>query len=338
MKTKLLLKLTLITLFISFSFIACSEEEPTSYTELRLETNNETLYIDSNQEFEFRVKNENGVDISEEATYFINESSIQGNTFFDDQIGIYNVFAEHNGTRTQTIQLNIIGELPISFTKKVFVEKFTGTWCSNCPSVSQSVYDAASKFENIIPISIHVGDLMEYEKFELLENFHDLKGIPSVYIDRYISWNQTEEQMQSFVNKSADLGLGINSKIDGNSVKVDVKLAFARNINKPIRLGIYLLENNKIFPQSKINADGNIEEIIDYEHNDILRKSLTDLFGDEISSSTNAGDYFARQLEIEIPSYIENPENISIVAFIVDESNEILNAQTAKVNSNKDFD
>ena len=336
MKTQLFITRSLLILFLIFNLTSCTEEESTTYTELKIKSNSKTLSLNSDKEFIFEVTDEEGNIYSDEATYFVDDSSISGNSFFEENIGLYTVFAEYEGARTQTIQLSIIDVLPTTFSKKIIVEEFTATWCANCPALNHKIHDLVLENSNIIPIAIHGDDILEYELISVLEDFHSVNGYPNAYIDRYERWLKTRDHLYSYLNKEAELGLGISSIIEKDEIKIDIKLAFSKNSSEKLKLGVYILENNFIYPQSDYDADGGVVQ--DYEHNDILRKSVTDIFGDEIVSSTSVGDFYAKQFKIAIPSSIKNLENISIVSFVVNESNEILNAQIAPINTIKDFD
>ncbi|WP_196891051.1 Omp28-related outer membrane protein [Aureivirga marina] len=327
--------------FILIAF-SCEEEEPVEYTELILNSNEETINLNSGSSFEFSVMSEKGENYTDNSTYYINEELIQGKTFTPTEVGTFNVYAKHEGIRTQTIQLNVIEELPTSFTQKITIEEFTGTWCGYCVDMAYKLHEVVEDNSNIIPIAIHGrgGDVMAYERLTDLEEFHGISpgtGYPKAYVNRGNSWSKTPEELEGPLNQTPKLGLAINSSLENNNISIDVKVAFAENV-ADTKIVVYLLENKLIYSQTNYSSYYNGESpILDYEHNDVMKKSLTDLFGDSMEAQS-VGDLYVRQFNQAVPGNIEKAENISIVAFVVDSNNKVINAQSAKIGENKVFD
>ncbi|MCG2430948.1 Omp28-related outer membrane protein [Aequorivita xiaoshiensis] len=76
--------------------------------------------------------------------------------------------------------------------------------------------------------------------------------------------------------------------------------------------------------------------IEDYVHNDALRNSLSDLFGDAIPS-TPAFQEFKKNYTFTVPSNYVG-ENLSFVVMVVDQDNNAKNSQFASINEIKNFE
>ncbi|WP_196885894.1 Omp28-related outer membrane protein [Aureivirga sp. CE67] len=322
--------------------VSCDEEEPQEYLEYILSTDKDQINLNSGESFNFTVASEYGDDLTDNSVYFINGEEISGKTYTPTEVGTYNAYAKYEGLSTQTIQLNVTEELPTSFTQKITIEEFTGTWCGYCVDMGYKLYNAIENNSNIIPIVIHGrgGDVMTYERLTDIEEFHGIEpgtGYPRAYVNRGDSWLKTEEELQGPLNQTPKLGLAINSSLEDNNISIDVKVAFAENVSDT-KIVVYLMENNLIYSQTNYSSyyDGQ-NPIPNYEHNDVMRKSLTDLFGDDMEPQS-VGDLFVKQFNQAVPGSIENPENMSIVAFVVDSNNKVINAQSAKIGENKVFD
>lgn len=77
-----------------------------------------------------------------------------------------------------------------------------------------------------------------------------------------------------------------------------------------------------------------------YEHNYVLQKSFTHIFGDEIPAAEIVTDgIYTRDFNVAVPANVENNANLSLVAFVMgNENNEVINAQTVRVGQNQEFD
>ena len=106
---------------------------------------------------------------------------------------------------------------------------------------------------------------------------------------------------------------------------------------------VYLLENGLIYEQTNYYNDdptspfyqlGN--PIPDFEHNEVLRLSLTNIFGDEISETPAFSDY-TKNLNVTIPAEY-NTNNLELVVMVVSADNTARNSQFADVNENKEYE
>ena len=76
--------------------------------------------------------------------------------------------------------------------------------------------------------------------------------------------------------------------------------------------------------------------IENYVHNDALRNSLSDLFGDEIPN-TPAFEAYTKRYTFTVPAEYVG-ENLSFVVMVVNSDNSAKNAQFAEINEDKRFE
>ena len=78
--------------------------------------------------------------------------------------------------------------------------------------------------------------------------------------------------------------------------------------------------------------------IHDFEHNHVLRTSMTNILGDPITEETLFVKTITKSYSLAIPSSVSNSENISFVAFVVDENNTVINCRSSEGNQNQTFE
>ncbi|MDC7994515.1 Omp28-related outer membrane protein [Altibacter sp. HG106] len=133
------------------------------------------------------------------------------------------------------------------------------------------------------------------------------------------------------------MAIGITSQLDGSTLAVQVTVASEVAISDK-KLVLYLVEDGIIADQvNYYNEDegspffGLGNPIPNYEHKDVLRASLTDIFGDAISATPALTDVTANY-SIELNSAF-NPEKLRLVAMVVGPDNTAVNGQEATVDS-----
>ena len=85
------------------------------------------------------------------------------------------------------------------------------------------------------------------------------------------------------------------------------------------------------------NYFNGVNPIINFEHNHVLRTSITNILGDAVFGTTN-GSSITKSFSIPIPANITNSANISFAAFLVGNDNKVLNARASVANENQSFE
>jgi len=228
------------------------------------------------------------------------------------------------------------------FTKNVLIEDFTGTWCGYCPRVAYGIEKVLEQNITAVPVAIHRGnDPYNFAEGSILESQINLTGYPTAMINRTLEWAYPEPnntiQVKNQTGPNADLGIAMNSTVANGTINLDVKVKFDANMTG-LKLVVYALENNLIFNQTNYTSYyGGVSSIQNFEHDNVLRASLTNILGDAITSNTNDGDIYTRNFTINVPSNVANASNLSFVAFVIGTDNKAINVRAALPNVNQTF-
>ena len=113
-----------------------------------------------------------------------------------------------------------------------------------------------------------------------MANYFRVTGYPSAYINREIKWNENTAQLDQAANKRAPLGISLQTTVTGNTISGTAKVKYDVNTSVSLKLVLYLLEDGKVYPQVNYNYFALPDPISNYVHNNILRKTITDLYGE----------------------------------------------------------
>jgi hypothetical protein len=160
-------------------------------------------------------------------------------------------------------------------------------------------------------------------------------------INRTLEWAYPEPnntiQVKNQTGPNADLGIAMNSTVANGTINLDVKVKFDANMTG-LKLVVYALENNLIYNQTNYTSYyGGVSTIQNFEHDNVLRASLTNILGDAITSNTNDGDIYSRNFTVNVPSNVANASNLSFVAFVIGTDNKAINVRAALPNVNQTF-
>jgi len=298
-------------------------------------------WVDLNHKFTFKVLDSNDEEITGQSKIFINNTEIEGNKFQPNSYGSYNITAKFEGFTSETIKVES-KQYATSFTQKVLIEDFTGTWCGWCPRVSYGIELVEKETDKAVITAIHRGN----DPYHFGEsNIGDLDegSYPTAKLNRKTTWNYPEpdnvNQVLNFTNLSSDLGLAINSEINGNKIDLEISIGFLKSFEN-LKFVVYLVEDHLFFNQANYtNYYNGSATLVNFEHNNVLRKVITNLFGDAIlNENMIANGVYTQSLNVTIPIAVNNTNNLKIVAFVVDNSGKAINVQKANINTYKNFD
>ncbi len=236
---------------------------------------------------------------------------------------------------------------PVSgqFTKNVLIEDYTGTWCGNCTRVSYGIKQVFEQTNRAVAVAIHYGnDPYHFEGIDPLKNLispdFDLE-LPVSRLNRLTVWSFPEPQnVQQAVNLTSvncGLGLKMNASRTATGYNLQVDAKFVQNY-EGLKLVVYLLEDDLIYFQRNYTQFYNaVNPIPNFEHDHVLRASVTNILGDAMGSNTRFGETFSKTFEIALPADIENPEKVNFVAFVVGADNRVINVRHCNLNETQDF-
>lgn len=303
-----------------------------------------------NQPIRFGLINDQGADVSDDAVFFVNGNEITGNVFSSAVDAEYEVYATY--TIQDEIYTTDIADFEIFIPKrKVVVEDYTGTWCGFCPAVAVAIDELRAVTEDVAVVAIHkssssIPDPLNFDRISELQDMFDVdNGFPKAQINRTVPWprpyNLTE--VTSMAGKNTDVSIAVNSRLNGDNLSVTVDVIYENGSTQGDKLVVYLLENGVVSPQANYYDqtpghpyEGKGNPIEDYVHNDGLRNSLSNLFGDAIPNLP-AYEVHSKTYNFTVPSHYVG-ENLSFVIMVVDSENNAKNAQYAKINENKSYE
>lgn len=254
---------------------------------------------------------------------------------------IVNVGAENEAPQNDSITSGY-------FTKRVLIEDYTGTWCGNCTRVALAIERVLEKTDRAEIVAIHNGDdPYHFDGIAPLRNLiypglADLP-LPTSRLNRTVVWKFPEtsnvKQAVDLTGYNCGLGLAVNSTMTGQNINLNVKVKFAEDYQN-LKLVVYLLEDNLNYFQVNYTSSyyGGIDPIPNYEHDNVVRSTITNILGDEMGTTFAAGSTFERSFSVAVPSSVENASNIRFVAFVVGDDNKAINTRSNTVNQSQELE
>lgn len=303
-----------------------------------------------NQPITFRLLDDQGNDTAADADFYVNNELISGATFSSPTSGAFEVYAIYEANddsfTSDVKQFNVFTPK-----RKVVIEDYTGTWCGFCPAVAVAIDNARAATEHVAVVAIHktsstIPDPMNFVRIQELQDMFGIdNGFPKAQLNRTSSWANPYpmDRVLSMAGNDTDVSIGINSQLAGSNLSVKVKVVYENGSMAGDKLVVYLLENGIVSPQENYFNEtpghpyqGLGNPIPDYIHNDALRNSLSDLFGDAIPNKP-AFEVYEKEYTFAVPSNYVG-ENLSFVVMVVDSENTAKNAQFSTINENKDYE
>ena len=235
--------------------------------------------------------------------------------------------------------------IPGNFKKHVLIEDYTGTWCGNCVRVAYAVEQVKLQTDKAVTVAIHNGnDPYNFDGIAPLKDLilpNSALSLPISRLNRMIVWTYPEptniQQAIDLTGNNTTLGLALSSTVANGTIHLDVQMKFIQNYTD-LKLVVYLLEDKLNYEQRNYtNYFNGVNPIINFEHNHVLRTSITNILGDAVFGTTN-GSSITKSFSIPIPANITNSANISFAAFLVGNDNKVLNARASVANENQSFE
>ncbi len=302
-----------------------------------------------NQTITFGLLDSDGNNTAADATFYVNGNAINGFTFTSATDGSFEVYAEYRvGNETYTTAIKDFSVYTPK--RKVVIEDYTGTWCGFCPAVALAIDTVKVATNHISVVAIHetgstLPDPMHFDRIEELKTAFGIGGLPQARLNRKQKWLDPylTADVLAMAGNDTNLAIAINSKVTGANLTVDVKVVYAGGSEVGDKLVVYLVESGIVYAQANyFNAtsghplEGHGNPIPDFIHNEALRNSLTDIFGDAIAQTPAYSEY-KKQYSLQIPSEY-NVDNLSVVVMVVNANDEAKNSQHAEVGENKIYD
>lgn len=190
---------------------------------------------------------------------------------------------------------------------KILIVNHTATWCPYSVSRNTVISNLMSKRDDIALLKVHDNDGLSCETGDIYSQF--IYILPIVKYDYYFSEITDAEKCPAFAT------IDIQATYNKNSRKLDITLTGQRNEDyllfaEDAKLTVLLTEDDIVMPQYNSETD---KYDYNYKHKGILRKNVSDVWGDDILWSDNK---YEKQYSINLNNDWES-NNMKIVAFIV---------------------
>lgn len=342
-------------LFVFFLFISCSGSDDDVSSAIgddvkSIKVTMSTEYLELENEIVFQVFSDKNKILTSESKFFVNNQEISGNTYRGSTEGDFTVNAKYGQLTSPTKTFDVIPEI-VYYQANVLVEDYTGTWCGWCPRVSEAIRLLKLESDKISVVAIHVGDNMEIAAANTLTSTFGVNSYPHVKLNRNSQWGGDQPNTLSVVtnltNSPKKLGLALESSLDKRTLSLKTKVQFGFPYND-LKLVVYILENGIIADQTnftsyfsdlEVYTAGNGNPISKgFTHDNVLRKSLTAVLGDNINpSSSKSGNTYEKTFSYEIPAGFDITD-MEIVAFVVDKDKKAINSRMSELEKNQTFE
>jgi len=252
----------------------------------------------------------------------------------------------------------VMPDVEIDTTKvvqKFLLEDFTGYMCGNCPSAHDIAKQIESAYQGrVIVMAVHAGGYAEpYSKYpydfrtgagNTIDQFFNCSrsGLPNGLINRMrindsyiIRPNAWATVISDRLSHEPALEIKLNGSINIADKRINAKidLKYLKESTSSDFICLFILENKIIQFQKDYRKTP--QDILDYEHNHVLRAAITPTWGEQLSdNSISIGTKFTKEYNFVIPNNADwNLENLELVAFVYskDKQNEILQVENLKI-------
>lgn len=236
--------------------------------------------------------------------------------------------------------------------KNVLFEEFSGVRCSNCPAGNQATHSIyIDKGDRFIPVTVHSDflgfpydgspDLRTVEANEIANSLGPVGQKPSAFISRRVIGSQRLQtsigpwagNVDIILNEASFVNLNLSiveTDLIERTVRYSISLEYS-NTAPNHNLGFYLTESQIIAEQ--LNGS---THVLDYEHEYVLRKTITPIIGTNITNTITPNTVIIKEFEIDIDDYnidkTWNLEHMHLVAFIRLDNDEIETAAMVDLN------
>lgn len=237
--------------------------------------------------------------------------------------------------------------------RKVLLEEFTGHQCPNCPEGAQEAADLKAFFgDQLIIMSIHAGFFARTTAPHFLADYRTPAGdeINSYFGISYnpvgmvnraefsgsrilspSAWGGAISQILE-QEPEADIEITLLYQSHNRQLNLSIKTTALQNIQGPIYLAAFLVEDNIMSPQQTNNPDFPNGINDNYYHMHVLRTDINGAWGETLSETgTEANQAFIKSYTITLdPAW--NESYCSVIAVVYSGTNlEVIQAEQKKL-------
>lgn len=231
--------------------------------------------------------------------------------------------------------------------RKFLLEEFTGHQCPNCPAGEEEARILKNLYgDKLVVVSVHAGWFarttggdFSYDfttpEGEELNSYFGIEQNPVGLVNRSefenslllgpTAWGSA---MAVIDDTSPAFSLHPEAEKTGNNYELSVEVKALLDLELDFFLVALITEDNIISPQ-KINSNSEYPDgiIMDYEHNHVLRRGITNIWGDKLNEQpVTMGDTFQKEYTFTADSEWVT-DNCHIVVYVMSQNMEILQVE-----------
>ncbi|MEG1573010.1 MAG: Omp28-related outer membrane protein [Bacteroidales bacterium] len=224
---------------------------------------------------------------------------------------------ENMNNNTKTAYVSVYSD---SMPRKVVLEQYTTEGCVNCPGGTKALYSAVNNDTNVLWIANHSGFGVDpyTVNTELLWFYSQPCFAPAAMLDRVPGVpgpvqgveKITKAALKARIEKPAFVSVNLGGNFDADKNELTIKVSgksIIPLIGDQIMLNVFLIEDS-IVSNTQVGVRGN------YIHNHVLRKIISETFGDNIKEQLEQATYmkeYTFSLEKEWKA-----KNLKVIAFV----------------------
>ena len=209
----------------------------------------------------------------------------ENGAFMTASPGVYKFYALYNNHKNKCINITAsAGECPIEYKRHIAVFKFTGTWCTFCPTGGTQIdfWLEKPKYSTGHVLAFHGGSdkepmLIPETDYLFTQVIKFSGGYPAASID--MRDKAETSSMTSDVKTGLDRSLNefpayfsvnISSKINMEKTKAEVSVSVNSSVTETYNVVLYVVENGLIYEQLSL---GYYDPT--YRHDHVVRKLIS---------------------------------------------------------------
>jgi hypothetical protein len=234
---------------------------------------------------------------------------------------------------------------PVAVNTMIYLEDLTGVKCVNCPKAAEKIHlIQTNNPDKVVAVAAYPNALSGFtspwdgflvlntaESDEIYTNIYESpSAMPIGGVNRrlfagetglntsYNKWSGYSDIVKTEESPVVISSQVLNLDTIARKAKITVKIAFAKKYDNPLNIAVYLIESKLL---SKQSMPGTEPPKDDYEHNHVLRKTVTPYNGIPLKINlTTEGNYdigrtFEKEFEIDLASKLKI-QNCAIVVLV----------------------
>ncbi|MBM3414339.1 MAG: Omp28-related outer membrane protein [Bacteroidetes bacterium] len=249
-----------------------------------------------------------------------------------------------------------------TYTRKAYVEDFTGTWCGWCPLMSYTLEQKQQQHgSKLIFVGMHYGptggqfDPYHSNTFLSLMNRYGINAFPTGLVNRQtvVSSSTLASNIDFAVAAESYVGIKLETTVTGTDCALNTTVKFGSDFSKKnVKLVLMLIEDGLKYNQVNYLAGNSSYQthpyysagnpIPNYTHNGVFRRSITaSLEGDAIPvANTGLGGQYVNNTIVSVTGIPTGKGKI--VALVINDtgsnaSTQVLNAQSVIIGQTQSF-